>query len=166
MAFVFVSLNAFAQTKMKEYVAGHVFNLSLPDYMNKTGGINASSAIQYKSEVKDVYGFAIFDTKEELTLAELNYSSLNEFYEDFLKDFLTDVEKKEISKPVAKKVGDNNFIEADVTYFDPESKMEIYYLIGFVETKKAFYKVFSWSSKDKKDAFKADFEKILYSLKD
>ncbi|CAD0001852.1 hypothetical protein [Flavobacterium chungangense] len=166
IALAFIGTGVTAQTKMKEYKAGHVFNISLPDYMNKTAGINTSSAIQYKSEVKEVYGFVIFDTKEELGYLELNYNSINDFYEDFMKDFLTDEDKKEISKSVSKKIGENNFIESDATYFDKDANMEIYYLIGIVETKKAFYKVLSWTSKEKKDTFKADFQKILYSLKD
>jgi len=165
-ALTFVCITVSAQTKMKEYKAGHVFNISLPDYMNKTAGINTSSAIQYKSEVKDVYGFVIFDTKEDLKLVELNYTSVNDFYEDFMKDFLIDQEKRTVSKPVLKKIGEIDFIESDITYFDKDANMEIYYLIGIVETKKAFYKVLSWSSKEDKDKFKADFQKILYSVKD
>lgn len=165
-ALTFICITVSAQTKMKEYKAGHVFNISLPDYMNKTAGINTSSAIQYKSEVKDVYGFVIFDTKEDLKLVELNYTSVNDFYEDFMKDFLIDQEKRTVSKPVLKKIGEIDFIESDITYFDKDANMEIYYLIGIVETKKAFYKVLSWSSKEDKDKFKADFQKILYSVKD
>ena len=162
----FISTAVTAQTKMKEYKAGHVFNISLPDYMNKTIGLNDVSAIEYKSEVKEVYGFVIYDLKEDLKLVELNFNSAKEFYDGFMQDFLKDVEKKSISNPVSKKISETNFIEADVEYFDKEANMEIYYLIGIVETKKAFYKVLSWTSKEKKDTFKADFQKILYSLKD
>lgn len=166
MALTFMSTAVIAQTKLKPYKAGHIFDISLPDYMNKTAGLNTSAAIQYKSEVKEVYGCVIYDTKEELGYIELNYTSVDDFYNDFMKDFLTDEEKKSISKPVSKKIGDINFIETDASYFDKEANMEIYYLVGIVETKKAFYKVMSWTSKDKKDTFKADFQKILYSLKD
>lgn len=166
MAIAFINAAMNAQTKMKEYKAGHVFNISLPDYMNKTAGINTSASIQYKSEVKDVFGIVIVDTKEELGYIELNYTSANDFYDDFIKDFLADEEKRTVSKAVSKKIGDINFIESDATYFDKEANEEFYYLVGIVETKKAFYKVMSWTSKAKKDTFKADFQKILYSLKD
>lgn len=95
---VLMSTTIFAQTVLKEYKAGHTFNVSLPEYMSKTAGLNSASAIQYKSVIKDVYGFIIFDTKEELGLVEMNYSSINEFYEDFIKDFLKDEDKRKISK--------------------------------------------------------------------
>ena len=66
-----ITANLFAQTK--EYKAGQVFYVSLPEYMSKTIGLNNAATIQYKSEVKDVYGFVIIDPKEDLKLAELNY---------------------------------------------------------------------------------------------
>ena len=164
--FIFLATSSFAQTALKEYKVGHVFNVSLPDYMSRTTGLNGASAIQYKSTVKDVYGFIIEDTKEDLSLVELNYSSINEFYEEFIKDFLKDEEKRKISKPQNKKIAEVNFIESDATYFDKEAKIEIYYLVGIVETKSAYYKILSWSSEENKDKFKTDFQKILYSLKD
>jgi hypothetical protein len=166
MTMVLMTTTTFAQTELKEYKAGHTFNVSLPDYMTKTAGINSASAIQYKSAVKDVYGFIIFDTKEELGLVEMKYSSTNEFYEDFIKDFLIDEDKRKVSKPLSQKNGDINFIECDVTYYDKDAKTDIYYLVGIVETKTAYYKVLSWAVAENKDKFKADFQKIIYSIKD
>lgn len=166
MTMVLMTTTTFAQTELKEYKAGHTFNVSLPDYMTKTAGINSASAIQYKSAVKDVYGFIIFDTKEELGLVEMKYSSTNEFYEDFIKDFLIDEYKRKVSKPLSQKNGDINFIECDVTYYDKDAKTDIYYLVGIVETKTAYYKVLSWAVAENKDKFKADFQKIIYSIKD
>lgn len=163
---VLITSTIFAQTTLKEYKIGHIFYVSLPDYMSKTIGLNTSATIQYKSNIKDVYGFVIEDNKEELALAELNYSSINEFCEDFTKDFLKDEEKRNLSNPQYQKKGEINFAEFDATYYDKDSKIEIYYLVGIVETKTSFYKILSWSSAENKDKFKADFQKILYSLKE
>jgi len=163
---VFITSNLFAQTNLKEYKVGHIVSVSLPDYMSRTVDINSSSIIQYKSSVKDVYGFIIEDNKEELALAEINYSSINEFCEDFAKDFLKDEKKKTFSYPEYQKKGDINFAEFDATYYDKDAKAEIYYLVGIVETKTCYYKVLSYTSKENKDKFKADFQSILYSLKD
>lgn len=155
-----------AQTALKEYKVGHVVNISLPDYMSKTMGLNGASLIQYKNTIKDVYGFVIEDTKEELALVEMNYSSINEFCEDFAKDFLKDEKKKNFSYPEYKKIGDINFAEFDASYYDKEAKGEIYYLVGIVETKTSYYKVISYTGLENKNKFKADFQKILYSLSD
>lgn len=158
--------NLSAQSNLVPYKAGHVFDISLPEYMSKTFGLNNSATIQYKSVVKDVYGFVILDTKEELKLAEMTFVSINDFYDNFIKDFLKDEKKRRISRVVYQKIGDVNFAESDASYYDNEAKTEIYYLVGIVETKNAFYKVLSWAAVENKEKFKADFQKILYSIKD
>ncbi len=156
----------FSQSDMKEFKAGHIFYISLPDYMSRTTGLNSAATIQYKSEVKDVYGFVIEDNKEELKLAELNYTSLKEFYEDFIKDFLKDEDKRKISKEQYKTIGTTNFVECEASYYDLEAKVGICYIIGIVETPSSYYKILSWSTQENKEKFKADFQKIIYSLKD
>ena len=155
-----------AQTTLKEYKVGHVVNVTLPEYMSRTMGINSSALFQFKNTIKDVYGFIIEDNKEELVLVEMNYSSINEFCEDFAKDFLKDEKNKTFSDTKYKKIGDINFAEFDASYYDEEAKGEIYYLVGIVETKTSYYKVISYTSLENKDKFKADFQKILYSLND
>jgi len=161
-----IAITVFAQTNLKEFKAGHVFYVSLPDYMSRTMGLNSSAVIQFKNSVKDVYGFVIEDNKEELKLVEMEFSSINEFYDSFIKDFLIDQEKRKVSKPKFTKVGDISFAESDLTYYDKDVKGEIFYLVGIVETKSAFYKILSWSTVENKDKFKADFQKIIYSLRD
>jgi len=157
---------SFAQTTMKEYKAGHVFYVSLPDYMSKTTRMNDAAVIQFKNSLKDVAGFIIEDNKEELVLSEMVFSSIDDFYDNFIKDFLIDQEKRIISQTKSQTIGKVKFIECDASYFDKESNLEIYYFVGIAETKDAFYKVLCFSSLENKDKFKADFQKILYSIKD
>ena len=162
----FLTSAVFGQAAMKPFTIGHPIYLSLPDYMNRTLGLNDDAVFQFKSEVKDVYGYVIEDNKEELKLAEMNFSSINEFYDEFIKGFVEGEEKVNQSKPIIQKKGEVTFIEADVSYFSKEAKTEIYYLIGIVETKTAYYKILSYCTLANKAKFKADFQKILYSLKD
>lgn len=165
LALSVVTSFSYGQT-MKQLTVGHPITISLPDYMNRTMGLNESAAIQFKSVVKDVYGYVIEDNKEELKLVEMNFGSINEFYDDFIKGFVEGEEKVKQSKPVSQKKGDINFIEADVSFYSKEAETEIYYLIGIVETKTSYYKVLCYCSLENKAKFKADFQKILYSLKD
>lgn len=160
------SISSCAQTPVKEIKAGHIFYISLPDYMTRTTGLNAASTIQFKNTVKDVAGFVVEDSKEELALAEINYSSITEFYDDFIKDFLVDQEKRNISKPVAEKKGNVNFISCDASYVDSESKMEIYYFVGIAETKDTYYKLLCFGGADSREKYRKDFENILFSIRD
>ena len=155
-----------AQTATKEHKAGHQFYVSLPEYMSKTTGLNSAAAIQFRNSVKDIAGFIIFDTKEELQIAEMTFSSINEFYENFIVDFLTSEKKRKVSEIESKSIGETNFVEVDASYYDKDLKTEIYYFVGIAETKNSFYKVLCFSSLASKDKFKADFQQILYSIKD
>ncbi|RVT71362.1 hypothetical protein EOD40_17120 [Flavobacterium sufflavum] len=166
---IFFTLNptfCIGQTKFIQQKAGHIFYIDVPDYMNRTIGLNNDAAIQYKNSVKDVCTIVIEDSKEDLAIVDLHYSSINEFHEEFIKDFLKDEEKRNISKPTSQSKNNINFIEFDASYYDKEAKIGIYYLVGIVESKSHFYKVLSWTNLENKDKFKADFQNTLYSLKD
>lgn len=164
--FVLMTTTTFGQTNMKEYKNGHIFYVSLPDYMSKTIGINPSAVIQFKNSLKDVAGFIIEDNKEELALAEMTFSSINDFYDNFINNFLLGEDKRNISQPVSQAIGEIKFIECDASYYDKDSKLDIYYFVGIAETKDAFYKVLCYGALENKNKFKPDFQKILYSVKD
>jgi len=166
LSIISISFFSHGQSSMKQHTVGHPIYVSIPEYMSRTIGLNEDAIFQYKSEVKDVYGYVIEDNKEELKLAELNYASLNEFYDEFIKGFIEGEEKVNVSKPIAQKKGDISFIEVDVSFYSKEAKTEIFYMIGIVETSKAYYKVLSYCTLENKAKFKADFQKIIYSLKD
>jgi hypothetical protein len=155
-----------AQTVLKPYKVGHEFTLNLPDYMKKTLGLNEDAAIQFKNEEKDVYGFIIEDNKEELILAESAFATIDDFYSFFIKDFLVGQEKRVVSKATKSTKAGINFMQADASYFDKDANVDIYYYIGIVETKTSYYKLLCFTSLTSKDKFKADFDKILYSIKD
>lgn len=164
-AFILSNLTS-AQTKFETLKAGHTFTIDIPNYMSKTIGLNSAAAVQFKSTVKDVYGFVIYDTREELTLADMNYTSAKEFYDDFIKDFLKGEKNRLVGTPANKKEGETTFVSCDVSYYDKEAKTTIYYFVGVVETPKSFYKVLCWTTGDKKAEYRSDFEKIMLSLKD
>jgi len=156
----------YSQTPTKEYKAGHVFYITLPDYLNKTSGLNDAATIQFKNEAEDIAGFVIEDTKESLTLAQLSFTSLKDFYDQFIKDFLLEEKSRKISAAVSQTKGDIKVMECDASYYDKDLKTDIYYFVGIAETKDAYYKVLCFCAIENKEKCKADFQKILYSLRD
>ena len=163
---IFITPTILSQTSMKEYKVGHVIYVSLPEYMTKTVGLNDAAVFQFKNSVKDIAGIIIDDNKGELEIASMKYASINDFYDDFIKDFLIKEKKRSVSQPNYQTIGENKIVDCDVTYYDKDSKMDIYYFIGIVETKDSFYKLLCWGTLESKDKYKADFQKILYSIKD
>jgi hypothetical protein len=150
----------------KEFKAGHLFEISLPSYMERTVGQIDASAVEYRNLANDLYGYVTFDTKENLELSKQKYTSILVYQESLLKNFIKDKEKRMVSKPLSQKRGNINFIETEVTFHDKETNDDFYYLIGAVETKTTFYRIISWSLAKNKNKFKADFQKILYSIND
>ena len=150
----------------KNLKAGNIFSIEVPEYMSRTVGLNSAATLQFKNEVKDVYGFIIEDSKEELLIAEKNFRDASEFYDYFIKDFLVGEEKREIAKETKKSRNNLNYVESEASYYDAEYDIEIYYYLGIVETKNNYYKLICYTSKANKDQYKDDFRKILYSLKD
>lgn len=161
-----ISAIGYSQTVFKDYKAGYTFNISLPDYMDKTIGLNDVATIQFKNSVKDIYGFVIVDTKEDLNMVEMHFKNAEEFYDLFIKDFLVDEKKRKISKSEKRTIEGNTYLESDASYYDEEADIDIYYFVGIIETPTSFLKLLCWSSLESKDTYKPDFQKILYSIKD
>jgi hypothetical protein len=168
LTFLILSLinSASSQTATKEHKAGHVFYVSLPDYLNKTTGLNDAATIQFKNEAEDIAGFVIEDTKESLTLPEMSFATLKDFFDQFIKDFLLEEKNRKISPATSQTKGSLKLMECDASYYDNDLKTDIYYFVGVAETKDAYYKVFCFCALENKDKYKADFQKILYSLRD
>lgn len=168
--FLFILLLIFCKTSsaqiiMDKYKVGD-FTLSLPDYMSKTGGLNPDAVIQFRNMVRDVSGYVI---REEKTVKEIDNPAnpdINQFYDAFIKDFLKDKEERKVASPKISTNGDVKFIETDLSYLEDETVIYYYYFVGIAETKNAFYKVICSGSLDFKNQYKADFQKILYSIKD
>jgi hypothetical protein len=162
----FISYSFSQSVTVKEYKVGHVYYVNIPDYMSKTSDLNDVASIQFTNSAYDIAGYIIEDTKADLEFAKMQFSSVNDFYNNFIKDFIIDQKTRVVSQPITQTIGDNNFVECDVTYYDKKSKTDIYFFVGIAETKNAFYKLLCFGGLSSKDKFKPDFQKILYSIKD
>jgi hypothetical protein len=134
--------------------------------MNPTVGLSASSFFQYASVVKDVYSYAVEDSKADLVMLEMNYATIKEYYDVFIKEFLSEEEMKNLS--AAKEFTKNgvNYIQSDVVYLNEEIQKNIYYSITIAETPTYFYKILSFTTEDNCAAYKADFFQLASSLKE
>lgn len=163
-----ISIFTFGQEKFKNISAGHSFQISIPPYMNKTIGLNSDSSVEFIDKVKDIAGIVIVDTKEDLRLAEMNFSSIDDFYDHFVKDFLKDEKERFISEPKSETKGNIKYIYFDASYLntDDNESMTIYYYISLIETEKAFYKLLCFGDKGMVEKYKNDFQKVMFSIAD
>ena len=158
--------SSFAQTTFNTVKTGHTVSFSVPDYMSRTTGINDVSFLQFKSIPKDVYTFMIEDSKVELDIVEMKFTSVMDFYEFFIKDFLISEKKRKVNTPVSFTKDDVNYVQTELTYYDKDSKFEIYYNITIAETAGYFYQILSYTSEENSVNVKADLTALGSSLKE
>lgn len=156
------------QTKMIEYQTGHVVKLSVPDYMKRTSGLNDDACLEFQNPVKEVYTIVIQDSKEDLKLSDITYDGIEEFYEVVFKDFGVgeNYSNRKLGTPKKKTIGNYNFFYNECTLRDKELELDLYYVMGLVETPNSFYQVMSWTLLENKEKFKKDFENIIFTLKE
>ena len=158
--------SAFAQTPFNTVKTGHTVSFSVPEYMSRTTGINDASFLQFKSIPKDVYTYMIEDSKVELDIVEMKFTSVMDFYEFFIKDFLISEKKRKVSAPVSLTKDGVNYVQSELTYFDKEADSNIYYNITMAETTGYFYQILSFTSEENSKNVKADLSALGVSLKE
>jgi hypothetical protein len=161
-----LSISAHSQTRLTEVKTGHVVSFAIPEYMSRTVGINSAAFLQFKSAVKDLYTFVIEDSKEELALVEMKFSTCMEFYDFTINDFLVGEKNRKVSTPKAFSEGGVNFVQSELTYYDKEAKADIYYNITVAETGNHFYQILSFTSLENSAAVKEDCSKLALSLRE
>jgi len=157
-----------AQGKMIEYKTGHVVKLSVPEYMSRTSGLNDDACLEFQNAVKEVYTIVIQDDKESLKLAELSYDGIEEFYDIIFKELGVgeNYQNRKVGTPKKRTIGNYKYIINECSLRDKELEVDLYYVMGIVETPNSFYQVMSWTLSENKVKFKKEFENIVYTLKE
>jgi hypothetical protein len=143
-----------------------VFSITVPDYMTRTIGINDAASVQFKNSVKDVYTFVIEDSKADLEMVDMKFSSAQEFYDDFIKDFLSGTKDRKVTESKAFEIEGIKFIQSEATYYDKDAKSKIYYHVTVAESKGYFYKVLSYTADANKDKLREDLAKLATTIRD
>jgi hypothetical protein len=77
----------------------------------------------------------IEDSKEELAIAAIFYASIQSFKKNLRRFYQGRRKKRTSSKPLFTAKNDIKFVEYDVSYYDSELKIEVYYLVGYCRNK-------------------------------
>lgn len=158
-----------AQTKFTEKKIGHIYYLNVPDYMSSTSGLHEDASCQYSNKIKETYLMAMDETKDVLEQANAKFADLEEYNEFIFKNYKTPEAIEESNYKIKTK----NFIKTKngngviLTEMDAVfDGIKISYLIGTVETKDCFYRIYNWTLSENYDTMKNDFREIILSLKD
>lgn len=145
------------------------YTIEVPNFMSQTAILNRDASLQVQNEAKEFFTVVIDEPQAEFN--EMMLTLGNQYESNFTgyTNLITDNLKLMVEK--------NNFSEIkDVTIDDKKAKLftiegtvdshEIIYHLGFIEGKKHYYQIVSWtSSKQKKANFK-NMEQIVHSFKE
>jgi hypothetical protein len=157
-----LSLSSFGQSKFNEKKIGHIYYVSVPDYMIETDQLNDVASLQFQNTIKEAYVIVIEDSKKSLTKAGMGFSGPREFYDGFAKDFFN--AEDEIGNIKDIKVNGNDAVQVEVKR--KFNELDIIYLVTVIETQSHFYKMLSWTLAGNWDSLVDDFKKIAASLHD
>jgi hypothetical protein len=157
-----ISLPCYSQSNFSEVKIGHVYYVSLPEYLTEATDLNKDASLQYQNTVKVAYVIVIEDPKKSLKEAGMVFQNPLEFYDYFAKNFLK--EDAIVNKPKELKINGNKAVQVEVQQYVEET--DIFYLITVIETKTYFYKMLAWTIPENKDKLIDDFKKIANSFKE
>jgi hypothetical protein len=161
--------SAYSQTKFTEQKAGHIYHVSIPDYMTKAVTLNDVATMQYINSAKNAYLVIIDDSKEELEMKGIKFASLKDFHDDNIKHLRTEENESVETKATEFEINGNKFYQTELgVNFKEKDDLEvkITYLITYVETKSYYYQILCWSLSSEYKNLYADFKKIAASIRD
>lgn len=155
----------------QEVTIGNRYKLSVPSFLSESNELNDDASLQYQNIWKEFYVITIDESKEEFVeaiegngLSGLYNTDLEGYSQLILGFFKEGIEGAKQSKMIDTTV---NSLQAKLTAFEGRVEgIDVYYLMGMYEGEKGFYQVLTWTLKEKKDEYKSQMEKIVYSLKE
>ena len=164
LVLLFAGPLSYTQTPVfTEKKVGHVFSVSVPDYLQETSGLNDAASFQYQNEVKQAYTMVIDDAKSGLLSVGIAFTSPEDYYRSIESFYLA--EGDDITLPLQNTTinGQKAVQISFVRHFD---QVDLSYLVTVVETPNYFYQIVSWTTVENGNTLMHDFKKIAQSLKE
>lgn len=162
------SIIGFSQAKFNEKKVGHIFHISVPDYMQKTTLLNDAAAVQYENSEKEIYMIVIEDSKEDLEISQVKFESLMEFHDSNIAALKTEENAAVESTPKQFESNGIKFVQSDlkVVLKDEKTTTNVSYLVTYAESPTHYYQILCWSLTPDYKKYVEDFKKIAASIRD
>ena len=160
------------QDDFEEVKINDEYQMRIPDYMMKSGNLNADASLQYQNLFKETYIIVIDEPKDEVILT---FSTLGEYddslsavenYRDIhLAHFNETIDQSWQSKAQSLTIDgmDAELVELQGTVEGLAS--ELYYHLTFIESREKLYMVMAWTFADRKKKYRDTFNQAARSFK-
>ena len=148
----------------KKILGAETYSIKLPSGFERTVGTNDAASVQWENEIKEVYGYVLFENIDELTIADITTESKN--YADLsLNNFNDDDTYKLINTRKYKTKSGLETEERELSYFDKEIEIEIHFLINIFKSKHFIYKMINYGSSETFKNARTDIQYIIDHVK-
>lgn len=153
-------------------VSASRFSLEIPVFLKKSDNLHNEAALQYQNQIREYYTIVIEEPIEDFQAIidiedfyKENFTPDLDGYTKLVRENMLDVvEVKEESK-----VSEMQINGMPSRTFDISGKidgMDIYYAIAYIQGKKNFYQVVSWTLLSNKKKYAPTMEKSILSFKE
>jgi len=168
---IFLFISCGGGPEATQTVKGADYSLQIPGSMSSTTQLNDEAALQYQNIIKELYVIVIDETKAEVQTAldenGLQYDYTNDlqgYYDLVGNNILSTLSRETLPKPVDTTI---NGLKAKV--LDIEGTVEgqdIYWKFAFIEGKKKYYQIMTWTLASRKDTHEAVMRAMVNSFKE
>lgn len=147
------------------------YSVSIPSFLTEVHNLNEDASLQYQHAWKEFYVIVIDESKEEMEKA-LTVNNLTGSYSNdvdgyanlLLKGFEQAISVSSKSDLVDTLV--NGMPAKLITISGRAEGINAYYALAFIEGKKHYYQIMTWTLDSKEYEYKENMNRILYSLKE
>ncbi len=148
------------------------FSIKVRNDLSETDDLNDEAILQFKNEFQELYLIVLEETKTDVSLyfpeilEEEDAKKRVEHYAGILlKNYENSLTLENFSGYMPKVINGSNAIEITFNAIEPESKINVFYYVTFIETQNHFFQILTWTLFDKKKECLDSMEKMINSFK-
>lgn len=156
----------------KESALG-LYEISVPDYMKSTTGLNADASMQFQNIFKETYLAIIeepkqdfIDTFEELGEYDSSKSPAMNYQEIQMSYFTEGMSVNKLTDPKNMKLNGLDAEQVELSGRVPGIDFDIFYLMTFAEGEDTLYMIMEWTLKSREDDYKETFEYMATTFRE
>jgi hypothetical protein len=168
-----MSLTLFVSACQKQKTISHIiknqYSIEVPDFMKKTTALNQGASLQLHNETKEFFTVVIDEPQDEfnemMMVLENQYDASITGYSNLISDNL----KLMVEENKFSELKEIEIDSKKAKLFTIEGKVDehdVVYHLGFIEGKKHYYQIVSWTSSKQKEANLKNMENIVLSFKE
>ncbi|MCU0350150.1 MAG: hypothetical protein MUF43_04875 [Flavobacterium sp.] len=145
------------------------YSLELPGFLSEGNDLNEEASLQYRNYFKEFYVIVIDESKSEFN----NMVTENEFLEEYSPDIegysqliIDNLETTVTFENQTLEDSKINGLPTKILKFEGKYEdIDVYYQIAFIQSKKNYYQIMSWTLAEKRQDYEPLMDKMMASFK-